>query len=108
MTWKVIYTLLLLASVCCAQSRLSFDRYDAALAGAMLSDELSTAACTNCREVGTLKSTPTRIGFKLGLFSTFKLLDYYYPQRRALKITKLLCAGGFLAATVNNLLQGRR
>jgi hypothetical protein len=63
-----------------------WDWSDAALAGSFIADEATTQGvfnrCPNCKELGVIKSTPPRIGVKVGIFSAFKLIDWRSPDTR--------------------------
>ena len=80
---------------------------DAALGGAMLADEGSTAhalnRCANCREWGV--TTPgLRIGLKAGVFGFFKAWEYKKPEdRRKIRWIKLAFSGLFVGVAIHNM-----
>jgi hypothetical protein len=78
----IVIILLCLAPTSPAQNRNLWDWSDAALAGSFIADEASTRSCATCREVGVIKNTGGRTGFKVGLFTAFKLLDWKSPESR--------------------------
>ena len=80
---------------------------DAALGGAMLADEGSTAhalnRCTNCREWG-LANPGFRIGLKAGVFGALKAWEYKKPEdRRKIRWVKLAVSGVFVGVAISNL-----
>jgi len=79
---------------------------DAALGGAMLADEASTAhalnRCANCREWGLAPGL--RIGLKAGVFGFFKAWEYRKPEdRRKIRWVKLAFSGIFMGVAIHNM-----
>lgn len=80
---------------------------DAALGGAMLADEGSTAhalnRCATCRE-GGLANPGYRIGLKAGVFGFFKAWEYKKPEdRRKIRWVKLAFSGLFAGVAIHNM-----
>lgn len=83
----LIIIVLCLAAPSQAQGRAKlWDWSDAALAGSFIADEATTRGvfnrCPGCRELGVIKNTGARVGFKIGLFTAFKLVDWKSPDSR--------------------------
>ena len=80
---------------------------DAALGGAMVFDEASTARalnrCTACRE-GGLSNPALRLGLKAGVFGFFKTWEYRRPGDRVkIRWVKLAFSGVFVGVAMNNM-----
>jgi hypothetical protein len=80
---------------------------DAALGGAMVADEASTAyalnRCTSCRE-GGLANPGLRMGIKAGVFGFFKAWEYKKPEdRRKIRWVKLAFSGLFVGVAIHNM-----
>ena len=80
---------------------------DAALAGAMLADEGSTAhalnRCPTCRELGVV-NPGLRIGLKAGVFGFFKAWEYKKPEDRGkIRWIKLAFSGLFVGVAIHNM-----
>lgn len=103
---KVLLLILLLqhfaTSAAAQQKRITFDWSDAALAGSLVADEVSShyAFKRGAVEAGAIKHTGVRIGAKVLWFGLIKVWDYHHPQQR--KQTRWIklgaaCAFGFIA-----------
>ena len=104
---RTVLVILLLAAPALSQQPRLWNWSDAALGGAMVFDEGSTARalnrCTSCRE-GGVANPGLRMGLKTGVFAFFKAWEYKKPEdRRKIRWVKLAFSGIFIGVAMHNM-----
>ena len=104
---RTVLVILLLAAPALSQQPRVWNWSDAALGGAMVFDEGSTARalnrCTGCREAG-VANPGVRMSLKAGVFGFFKAWEYKKPEdRRKIRWVKLAVSGLFIGVAMNNM-----